>query len=417
MFGAASNQIAARLLLVAGPLMPAGDVKRLMFGASALPRLSLVTSVDDLFAHFAAANAIVIKGGYTSVVEAIGAAKRPIIVPRDDARTEQRQRAERLAELGLATCIHPDDLTPERLADAVRDALSAQVSPPPLLHLDGIGRAVDDLLALLPSPPDRWASRALPPATLPPPPPAERLPTVAAFPSDRIVAAWDGTLFYVRVGDLIEGHIARNGAFEQHVQLAIFPWLRPGDVVIDAGANIGCHACPMAVRVGPHGRVLAIEPVDRLADRLEANCRINGLANVDIARVAVSSRAGRKRLAIPPIEIQNQGEASFYREPEHGWDALDVETTTIDALVAAAKLTSVRLIKMDLEGEDLPALFGARLTLRRFRPIVAFEYHPGLWSHAGYTLTDARSLLTDDLAYHMHLLAPGGEVLTILALP
>jgi hypothetical protein len=65
----------------------------------------------------------------------------------------------------------------------------------------------------------------------------------------------------------------------------------------------------------------------------------------------------------------------------------------------------------------LPALFGARLTLRRFRPIVAFEFHPGLWARAGYSLGDASSHLTGDLGYHMHPLSPLGEALTILALP
>jgi FkbM family methyltransferase len=414
---AAQGGITARFILVTGPLMPDAEQADLFSRRASVPHVSIVTSVDDPPACFAAADAVVINGGYNSVVEAIGAGKRPIIVPRDDVWAEQRQRAERLAELGLATCILPFDLTPERLATAVRDALAAYVSPPPLLHLDGVARAVNELLSLLPSPPARWPPRALPPATVPMPPRAADLPTAAPSPSNWIATAWDGTLFHVRPDDLIEGMIASSGAFERDVQQALFPWLRPGDVVIDAGANIGCHACPMAIRVAPHGRVVAIEPVGRLADRLEANCRLNGLVNVDIARVAVSSRAGRKRLVIPPDGVENQGVASFHREPEADWGALDVQTTTIDALVAASELTSVRLIKMDLEGEDLPALFGARLTLRRFRPIVAFEYHPGLWARAGYSLGDASSLLAGDLGYRMHPLSPLGEVLIILALP
>src|SRR3954463_5369543 len=117
--------------------------------------------------------------------------------------------------------------------------------------------------------------------------------------AERVVTAWDGTLFHVRSGDLIEDEIARRGAFELEFQVALFPWLRPGDNVVDAGANIGSHACPMATRAAPHGRGLHIEPVGRLADRLEANCRLNGIDNVVVSRVAVSSGSGQRLLVVP----------------------------------------------------------------------------------------------------------------------
>jgi FkbM family methyltransferase len=234
---------------------------------------------------------------------------------------------------------------------------------------------------------------------------------------ERVVAAWDGTLFHVRAGDVIEGEIARGGAFEPEVQLALFRWLRPGDNVIDAGANIGCHACPMATRVAPHGRVLAIEPVGRLADRLEANCRLNGIDNVAVSRRAVSSGAARRPLVVPHHDADNQGNASFYRAPGASGDVVEVETTTIDALVAEAGFTDLRLIKTDLEGEDFAALIGARETLERWRPTVAFEFHRGLWAAAGQTLESATDFLTGEFGYRISSLAQCYEVQTVLALP
>ena len=234
---------------------------------------------------------------------------------------------------------------------------------------------------------------------------------------DRVVAAWDGTLFHVREGDLIEIEIARYGAFELDVQEALFPWLRPGDNVIDAGANIGCHACPMAIRVAPHGRVLAVEPVGRLADRLEANCRLNGIDNVVVARVAVSSGAGRRALVVPDAVDYNQGNASFHRAPSSSSETVEVKTTTIDALVAEVGFSDLRLIKTDLEGEDFAALVGARETLKRWRPMVSFEHHLGLWTAAGHTLASATDFLAGELGYRITMLIPGTEVQTMLAMP
>ena len=240
--------------------------------------------------------------------------------------------------------------------------------------------------------------------------------TTAAGP-ERVVAAWDGTLFHAREGDMIEEEIARYGAFEREVQEVLFPWLRPGDNVIDAGANIGCHACPMAIRVAPHGRVLAIEPVGRLADRLDANCRLNGIDNVVVSRVAVSSGAGRRPIVVPHAEDNNQGNASFHRAPSSSSDIVEVETTTIDALVAEVGLSDLRLIKMDLEGEDCAALLGARETLRRWRPMLAFEHHRGLWATAGHTLATATDFLSGELGYRITSLNQSYEIQTMLALP
>jgi FkbM family methyltransferase len=240
--------------------------------------------------------------------------------------------------------------------------------------------------------------------------------TTASEP-EQVVAAWDGTLFHVRQDDLIEVEIARYGAFEMEVQKALFPWLRPGDNVIDAGANIGCHACPMAIRVAPHGRVLAIEPVGRLADRLEANCQLNGIDNVVVARLAVSSGAGWRSLVVPHAMAINQGNASFHRAPSSASDIVEVETTTIDVLVAEVGLSDLRLIKTDLEGEDCAALVGARETLKRWRPMLAFEHHRGLWAAAGHTLASATDFLTGELGYRISSLAQGYEVQTMLAFP
>jgi FkbM family methyltransferase len=234
---------------------------------------------------------------------------------------------------------------------------------------------------------------------------------------ERVVAARDGTLFHVREGDMIEDEIARYGAFESEVQEALFPWLRPGDNVIDAGANIGCHACPMAIRVAPHGRVIAIEPVGRLADRLEANCWLNGIDNVVVSRVAVSSGAGWRQFVVPLAVDRNQGNASFHRAPSSSSDVVEVETTTIDILVAEAGLSDLRLIKTDLEGEDFAALVGARETLKRWRPMLAFEYHRGLWAAAGHTLESATDFLTAEFGYRISSLNQGPEIQTILALP
>jgi predicted glycosyltransferase len=99
--------------------------------------------------QIAAADVVVIMGGYNSVWESAGAGKRPIIVPRAGGGNEQPLRAARLAARGLATVIPQDELTPERLAAAVMTELTQGVSPAHALPFGGLERAGQTLAALL----------------------------------------------------------------------------------------------------------------------------------------------------------------------------------------------------------------------------------------------------------------------------
>jgi predicted glycosyltransferase len=86
--------------------------------------------------------------GGSAVVEIVSLGKRPIIVPRVKPWQEQLIRAERLTELGLATWLNPDELTPSSLAQAVKTELA---EPPPTgtLKFTALERAGEILSELL----------------------------------------------------------------------------------------------------------------------------------------------------------------------------------------------------------------------------------------------------------------------------
>jgi predicted glycosyltransferase/GT2 family glycosyltransferase len=142
-----------RASVVAGPQMRARDFARMADLAASLPGVTLVQFRRDLESHVAAADVVVTMGGYNSVWEAIGAGKRPIVVPRHGGADEQPLRAERLAALGLATVVPPRELSPARLADAINASLAGHPAPAPALpvgvEFDGIdtaGKALAEIL-------------------------------------------------------------------------------------------------------------------------------------------------------------------------------------------------------------------------------------------------------------------------------
>jgi len=119
-YALASVAVAARVpdglghLVVAGPQMPAGQLEDLR--RRARPGVKVVAAVDDIVFHLRHAGAVVSMGGYNTVCEIMGTHVPALIVPRTQARAEQRIRAASLAAAGYLEQHDVGTLTPEFLA-------------------------------------------------------------------------------------------------------------------------------------------------------------------------------------------------------------------------------------------------------------------------------------------------------------
>ena len=134
--------------VVTGPLLEARARAELERLAAGLPNLTLVPFTSDLLSYLRAADLVVTKGGYNAMCEVMSLGKRAIVIPRATMWTEQVVRAERFADLGLVTMLHPSELEPGLLANTIRATLAG---PPPAVTLDfdGIARAGELFAAAL----------------------------------------------------------------------------------------------------------------------------------------------------------------------------------------------------------------------------------------------------------------------------
>lgn len=143
--------------------------------------------------------------------------------------------------------------------------------------------------------------------------------------------------------------------------------LRPGDVFVDAGANIGTYSVAGAKLVGPSGTVLAIEMLEGTARVLRDHIELNDLHNVQVVERALAARADEHFTASMPAGSFGQASITNKREGE----TFEVVSTTFDLLLK--DIPSVRLLKIDIEGAELDALKGASGILDRVESI-AFEH-------------------------------------------
>lgn len=130
--------------------------------------------------------------------------------------------------------------------------------------------------------------------------------------------------------------------------------IKQGDVVIDAGANIGIFTVMSSILVGNTGRVLSIEPDPENISVLKKNIELNRLKNVEIVNKALYEESGKK------IKFTQNGVMSKIITDSIKTDSktIDVETITFDDLISQKELKP-NILKMDIEGAEKFALLSA----------------------------------------------------------
>lgn len=171
--------------------------------------------------------------------------------------------------------------------------------------------------------------------------------------------------------DLFIGRaLALYGEYAEHEMSFLRRFLRAGDIVVDAGANIGAHTVVFARAVGPSGGVLAFEPQRYAFQTLAANVALNSFTNVLTFQAALGREAGRVEIpVVSPHAPFNFGGVSLV-EGTHG-DA--VREQVARARLDDFTMPSLRLMKVDVEGMELDVLEGAASTIAAHRPFLYVE--------------------------------------------
>jgi FkbM family methyltransferase len=182
------------------------------------------------------------------------------------------------------------------------------------------------------------------------------------------------------------------------IQLVLQRILRPGDGFVDIGANLGMVTLQARALVGTTGRVIACEPNPRLQQRLRATLADNGLDNVDLVATAVGDTRGTAQLR----EYANHsGWGSLSAVGPEGFAATSTWSVPVavgDELLASVPPAQPMVIKIDVEGFEVPVLRGLRQTLTTRWPAVLLEVADAHQRRAGYSEAELRAPL-EDLGY------------------
>jgi FkbM family methyltransferase len=153
--------------------------------------------------------------------------------------------------------------------------------------------------------------------------------------------------------------------------------VKPGDVVMDIGANVGWYTRILGLLVGEHGKVYSLEPIPETFELLSSVIRNLRLPNVELMNCAISETDGSAVMEIPLHEnsgIENHylarlcvGERSPNPFPKH-----EVTLRTLDSVFSELP-HKIAFIKCDVEGHELSVIRGASHLIAKAKPAWLLE--------------------------------------------
>jgi FkbM family methyltransferase len=203
-----------------------------------------------------------------------------------------------------------------------------------------------------------------------------------------------GRMLFLRRDQYVGRSLELYGEFSQLEAELFDQFVRPGETVIEVGANIGAHTIHLARLVGPKGLVVAYEPQRVIYHLLCANLALNELNNVHTYRAAVGAAPGM--VTLPPIDYGKEGNFGGV-SMRVGTPGEQVPVFALDRLQVA----SLRLLKIDVEGMEADVIEGARQLIQRHQPILYVENDRRENSARLIALLEA---LGYDMWWHMPLL-------------
>ena len=192
---------------------------------------------------------------------------------------------------------------------------------------------------------------------------------------DVLVNHLKGGLLICDRNDLIQSCLIHHRTFSPHIIDVIQSFIRPKSYFIDIGAHCGALSIPVALN-NPQSKVIAIEPQLHLAERLHKNKRINNLNNLFIESIGLYSKEGELEISLPrgndgkviselvgKLDVKYTGLSSNEKIP----------VSTMDSLMNSKESALISIIKIDVQGNELEILKGAKKTLKKHRPCLIIE--------------------------------------------
>jgi FkbM family methyltransferase len=199
--------------------------------------------------------------------------------------------------------------------------------------------------------------------------------------------------------DLISEKIKETGVWEPDVTNYLVKNIKPNETVIELGANIGYYTIMMAKLVSPGGRIYAYEANNEVYDLALLSLKMNDLLNiVNMKNIGILDKTGEAILHYTQPDNCSPSKTNIGRahivstkRRNKGYLVKKIKVTSLDEDLP--NLKNVDWLRMDIEGSELPAIYGAKRIIESSPNLkIVMEWAPYMLQNFG-SVSDLIDLL------------------------
>lgn len=177
-------------------------------------------------------------------------------------------------------------------------------------------------------------------------------------------------------------YLINSGVFEPLETSEILKVVKDKFVIFDIGANFGYYTLLLSKKF-PDNKVYSFEPDKDNKVLLSENISLNNLNNIKIEELALSDKSGSVSFVSSKI---HRGKSQISSGKQYSYK---VSMNTLDNYCVENKISEINLIKLDVEGSEIPILRGGKDIISRSKDITLFiEYNPRSYTEFGFTKED-----------------------------
>lgn len=149
--------------------------------------------------------------------------------------------------------------------------------------------------------------------------------------------------------------------------------IKPGDLCIDAGAFIGLHSLQISKLVGPSGKVIAFEPIPFVCDCFRKTIEEGQHYNIEAVCKPLDDKIDKELSFVSDLDGKSAVDIHRRRSFKYNYK---LQSTTLDYFLRNHNLEKLKLIKIDVEGNEWAVLKGGEGIIEKHRPIIVLETWP-----------------------------------------
>ena len=223
-----------------------------------------------------------------------------------------------------------------------------------------------------------------------------------------LTTQWGGMLFVDTRDALLAPSLLLQGLWEPDVTKWLTSTLKPGDVFVDIGANVGYFSLLASSLVGPNGGVVAVEAHPRMAELLRRNIVANRIGASTWHRAAWSHRellTFHMRTNFAANSSAGSLDSASLADLGDTEELTEVQGVPVDDLLD--HMHRIDVIKIDVEGAETRVMQGLTRTIAANPEVtIMFEWSPGQMKMLSDDPQDLISAFTD-LGFRFRMIDDG----------